>query len=210
MAIELLDEHEQGERVREWLRRNGFGLFAGVVLGLGMIGGWQWWQRHQHGERVQAGEHYQAALASIQAGDLDAARNQAQELRKGGVYGALIAFDLAKAQFEAGDREAAIATLQQAADGADPALEPIRRQRLAQLLIDAGQAQEAATLLSDAADATGLETLGDARFALEQRDQARGAYEEALRRMDVAAPQRRLVELKLTQAGGKPSQPETI
>ncbi|WP_407351519.1 YfgM family protein [Luteimonas sp. R10] len=209
MAIELLDEHEQGERVREWLRRNGFGLVAGVVLGLGLIGGWQWWQRHQHGARVQAGERYQATLASIQAGDLDAARTQARDLQKGGVYGTLIAFDLAKAEFEAGDHEAAIASLRQVAD-ADPALEPIRRQRLARLLIDAGQAQEAASLLSDADDAVGLETLGDARFALDQRDQARQAYENALRRMDVAAPQRRLVELKLTQAGGKPSQPETI
>lgn len=209
MAIELLDEHEQGERVREWLRRNGFGLVAGVVLGLGLIGGWQWWQRHQHDGRVQAGERYQAALASIQAGDLDAARTQAQDLQKGGVYGTLVAFDLAKAEFEAGDHDAAIASLRQVA-GADPALEPIRRQRLAQLLIDAGQAQEAASLLSDADDAVGLETLGDAHFALDQRDQARQAYENALRGLDVAAPQRRLVELKLTQAGGKPSQPETI
>lgn len=209
MAIELLDEHEQGERVRDWLRRNGLGLLAGVVVGLGLIGGWQWWQRHQLGERVQAGERYQAALASIQAGDLDRARSQAQALSKG-AYGVLIAFDLAKAEFDAGERDAAIATLRQAAADADPVFEPVRRQRLAQMLIDAGQAEDAVSLLSDADDATGLETLGDAHFALEHRDQARQAYEGALRKTDVAAPQRRLLELKLTQTGGAPPQPETI
>ena len=33
MVDHLLDEHEQSERVRGWLRQNGAGLFAGVVLG---------------------------------------------------------------------------------------------------------------------------------------------------------------------------------
>ena len=48
MAIDdLLDEHEQSERVRGWLRQNGAGLIGGVASGLGLIGGWQWWQQHQ-------------------------------------------------------------------------------------------------------------------------------------------------------------------
>ena len=40
MAIDdLLDEHEQSERVRTWLRQNGAGIFGGVVLALAVIGG---------------------------------------------------------------------------------------------------------------------------------------------------------------------------
>ncbi|MDH5821455.1 tetratricopeptide repeat protein [Luteimonas sp. RD2P54] len=208
MAIELLDEHEQGERVRDWLRRNGLGLVAGVAVGLAIIGGWQWWQRQQLAERMQAGERYQAALASLRAGDLEQGASQAAALRDG-PYATLVVLDLAKAQLEAGDRDAAIATLEQGA-GADPVFEAVRRQRLARLLIDADRAGEAVELLAGTEDVAGLEVLGDASFAMDRREEAREAYLGALRQLDANAPQRRLLELKLTQAGGTPPQPETI
>ena len=38
MAIDdLLNEHEQSERVRGWIRSNAIGIIGGVVLGLGAI-----------------------------------------------------------------------------------------------------------------------------------------------------------------------------
>ena len=50
MAIDdLLDEHEQSERVRSWLRSNAAGLIGGVGLGLAGIAGWHWWQGQQQG-----------------------------------------------------------------------------------------------------------------------------------------------------------------
>lgn len=208
MAIEPYDEHEQSERVLDWLRRNGLGLVLGVVVGLGLIGGWRWWQTHQHGQRIEAGMQYQAVLDGIGAGDLDRAGSAADGLRSGS-YGALAALDLAKAQFEAGDQAAAIATLR-AADSSDPALEAIRRQRLAQLLIEAGEADEAVGLLAGSEDPVGLESLGDAHYALERRDEAMQSYEAALRRLDATAPQRRLLELKLIDVGGTPAQHEAI
>ncbi len=40
MALDdLLDEHEQSERVRDWLRQNALGMITGVALGLGAIVG---------------------------------------------------------------------------------------------------------------------------------------------------------------------------
>ena len=48
MAIDdLLDEHEQSEKVRTWLKDNAVGLIGGIALGLALIGGWQWWQKQQ-------------------------------------------------------------------------------------------------------------------------------------------------------------------
>ena len=42
MAIdELLNEYEQSEKVRGWLRNNALGLIGGVGLGLALIAGWQ-------------------------------------------------------------------------------------------------------------------------------------------------------------------------
>lgn len=209
MAIdEIYDDHEQSERVRDWLRRNALGLVGGVAIGVGLIYGWSWWQGYQLGQQVELGDRYQAVVGAIAAGDLEQARTQASALPSGS-YGLLAALDLAKAEYEAGDSDAAIATLR-AAGSADPALEPIRRHRLALLLLDAGQAQDAVELLAGSQQPAALEVLGDAQYALDRRDEARQSYESALRGLDVAAPQRRLLELKLIEVGGQPAQSGTI
>lgn len=208
MAIDdLLDEHEQSEKVRSWLRANGAGLIGGVVLGLALIGGWQWWQRQQEQQRAQTGAQYQAVLASIRSKNLKQAQPRVQALPSG-AYAALAALDLAKAQLDAGQRDAAIATLR-AAEPSNPALADVFTQRLARLLIDAGKAQEALKLLpAQTTDAQLLQVRGDAHSALGQLDDARVAYAQALTRLDVGAPQRRLVELKLSEVGGAPAKPE--
>ncbi|TKS53927.1 tetratricopeptide repeat protein [Luteimonas yindakuii] len=204
MAIDdLPDEHEQGERVRTWLRENGLGILAGIVVAFGLVGGWRWWQGNQHAQRVEAGMTYQRMVADLASGDLADAQRQVGALQ-GGSYGVLAALELARAQVQAGERDAAIQTLQ-GADASDLALEPIRRQRLGQLLIDAARAEEAVALLRDASDATSLETLGDAHAALDQTAEAREAYARALAQTDVASPGRGLIEIKLAAAGGEPT-----
>ena len=203
MALdELLDEHEQSERVRGWLRQNSLGLVGGLVLGLALIGGGRWWMQQAHEKRVAEGEAYQGALDSIAASDLEKAATQAAAL-KDGPYAALVAMDLAKAQLDAGKRDEAIATLR-AADSPDPGIATVIRQRQARLLIDAGKGEEALALLAGVDDAASIEVRGDAHFALDKREDARKDYAEALRKLDVAAPQRQLLEFKLTQAGGTP------
>lgn len=203
MALdELLDEHEQSEKVRNWLKQNSLGLVGGLALGLALIGGGKWWMQQQHQKRVAIGESYRSTLDAIGAGDIDKAKAQAASLADT-PYAALAALDLAKAQLDAGNTDEAIATLR-AAGSEDPGLSALIRQRLARLLIEAGKGEEALGLLAGFDDAASIETRGDARFALGKTEEARKDYEEALRKLDVAAPQRQLLELKLTQAGGAP------
>ncbi|MCW5581373.1 MAG: tetratricopeptide repeat protein [Luteimonas sp.] len=203
MALdELLDEHEQSEKVRNWLRENSLGLVGGLVLGLALIGGGRWWMQQAHEKRVAVGEAYRATLDSIAANDLDKAGTQAAAL-KDSAYAALVAMDLAKAQLDAGKRDEAIATLR-AVDTTDAGIAAVVRQRLARLLVDAGKGEEALALLAGVEDATSIEVRGDAHFALDRHEDARKDYAEALRMLDVAAPQRQLLEFKLTQAGGTP------
>lgn len=211
MAIdELLDEHEQSERVRSWLRSNGAGIIGGVVLGLGLIGGWQWWQKQQAQQRGQAGERYEAALKALEGGDPAKAKAPVAALQ-GTAYQGLGALALAKAQADAGQRDAAIATLRAAHSG-DAGLDAVLDQRLARLLIDAGKPQEALKLLADSTGAGALEARGDAQLAAGQREAARESYSKALAGTDEASPQRRLIELKLSQVGGAaadtPAKPE--
>lgn len=208
MAIDdLLDEHEQSERVRNWLKNNGAGLIGGVALGLAVIFGWQWWQRQQASQAMAANANYQAALASMAGADVAGAEAQvakldAQDTR---IYAHLAALRLARTQSDAGKPEAAIATLKKIK--ASASLQPLVDIRLARLLIDAGKAGEALALLGDAPDSATQEARGDALLASGKRDQARAAYLKALTSMDVASPQRRLVELKLTDVGGTPPNP---
>jgi len=207
MAIdELLDEHEQSERVREWLRRNGSALIFGIALGLAAIGGWQWWQRHQASQQSQAAADYQAAVDAIQAND-KAAPGKVQALPEG-IFRALAQLELAKAQVKASQNEAAIGTLR-AIRTSDQALAAIVNERLARVLIDAKQADAALKLVATGDSMATLEVRGDAQLALGQREQARDSYNKALLKAEVGTPQRRLLELKLTEAGGTPPKTES-
>lgn len=199
---ELLDEHEQGERVRAWLRDNALSLVGGIVLGLGAIFGWKWWQQHEHAQRVAVGEQYDEVVASLQSGELDAARAEVAAL-EAMPYRTLASLRLAKAQLDAGDRDAAIATLREAR-AEDPALQAIVDLRLARLLLDAGQADAALALVADADLAAALEVRGDAEAALGRRDAAQASYLQAIEALDADAPQRQLLEIKLVSAGGRP------
>ena len=208
MAIDdLLDEHEQGERVRTWLRENGAGVLGGVVLGLVLIAGWQWWQKQREQQRLQAGEQFQAVTDAVTAGKLKPAQELAARLPQG-TYATLAALEVAKAQVDAGQRDAAIATLR-GAHPKDPALAAIVAPRLAQLLIDAGKPRDALALLAkDSRDVSTQQARGDALFALGQTGEARAAYAQALAHADVGSPQRKVLELKLSQVGGVPAQSE--
>jgi len=206
MALDdLLDEHEQSERVLEWLRRNGAGLIGGILLGLAAIGGWKWWESHQVTQAAQEASQYQAAVDAIQANDPKAeARIKALDP---GLYHTLASLQLARSQVAANRRDAAIATLR-AAKPSDPALVQVVNARLARLLVDAKQADAALKLLEGVSTPAALEIRGDALFALGQRDRARDTYQQALAKLDVASANRRVLELKLTEVGGTLAKPE--
>lgn len=205
MAIDdLLDEHEQSERVRNWLKNNGAGLLAGIALGLALIFGWKWWTQHQQ-QQAQAGyEAYAAALKVIGGSDLKAAQEKVAELRKQGdsVYAQLAVLQLAAAQVKARQTDAALATLRSMPTGTP--MKPYADLHAARLLNDAGKPEEAIKLLSGQQGASALEVRGDALVLAGRLDQARDAYLKALTGLDVASPQRSLVEVKLTHAGGTP------
>jgi predicted negative regulator of RcsB-dependent stress response len=90
----------------------------------------------------------------------------------------------------------------------DPALAEIQRLRLARLQLMGGKADDALATLASIADplypAQVGELRGDIHVARGKPEEAQKAYEQAMTSLDEATPMRRLVELKLIEAGGKP------
>ncbi len=211
MAIDdLLDEHEQSERVRSWLRTNAFGLVGGIALGLGAIAGFQWWQGQQQKGQMAVNSRYSDAVSKYESGVLPADKGRAaiEGISKGNsTLGALAALQLAKAQVEADKAADAIVTLRNLHD-LEPDMRAVVRQRLARLLVDDGKAKEALSLLDDERNPAMLDVQGDAQMLLGDRAKAQLSYQKALGLVDVGDPQHRLLTLKLIEAGGKPPHTE--
>ena len=51
---EQYDEHEQSERVKQWLFKNGSNILTGRLLAVSAVAGWQWWQGRQSKQGQEA------------------------------------------------------------------------------------------------------------------------------------------------------------
>ena len=212
MAIDddLLNEHEQSERVRNWVRSNALGILGGILAGLALIGGWQWWQGQQLKGRMALNERFDETVRVYASGAVPQDKGKAalQALTDGNpTLGTLAALQLARAQVDAERVEDAIATLR-GLDKVDPDLEPVVKERLARLLIDTGKAKDALALLDDERNPAMLDVRGDAEFLLGDRARARASYLKALALVDVGDPQHQLLTMKLIEAGGTPPHTE--
>lgn len=216
MALELMDEHEKGEHVRAWLRQNGSAIITGVVLGLGLIFGWQWWQRSKVEHRVTAATQYQALTDAIERKETDTVSALADALAKDypdTPYAALAALQLADVKLASGDAGAAAKALEKVASmTTDPALAGLANLRRARLALANGDSEaalkHAAAIPKDLYAGLADEVRGDALHALGRTDDAREAYKQALTSLDTGAPNRPIVEMKLADIGGSVDQPE--
>lgn len=204
MAIDdLLDEHEQGQRVQDWLRRNGLSIVGGVALGIAAIWGFQNWQAARINSSAADNARYQTVVGQLASSDLDEAARQVKALEDGsnGIYVDLAALALVKAQVDAGQIEPAIEVLRGLK--VEGEFQQLVNQRIARLQIEAGKPDAALATLGNAGDAASQEIIGDAHVAAGKPELAREVYARALAQMDVAAPQRRLLETKLSDVGGQ-------
>ena len=211
-----MDEHEQSELVRSWLRNNSGALAGGLVVGLAGILGWQWWQHNQAQHRFDAASAYQALQEAAERKDAAVIDQMGAELGSryaNTPYGALGLLRLADQKLAAGDAEAAQSALRDAARAAqDPALVGLAQLRQARIQVEAGKAQDAldslAKLPADAFAGIAAETRGDALRALGRSEEAQAADQDALSALETGAPNRTIIEMKLADMGVAPATPE--
>jgi len=216
-AMEQIDEYEQGENVRKWLRQNGSSLVTGIALGLACVFAWQWWQGQGVRQQQEAATQFAALTDAIDANDTGRMASFAAVISSDfadSPYAALAALRVAAFQQSQGKTSDALATLAKVqATTKDPDLSEMLALRLARLELIAGKPEDAdkqlASLGPSRFPAVADELRGDIAMAKGRREEAKKAYLAALTNLDEAAPTRRLVELKLIDAGGQPpAQPE--
>jgi len=216
MAFDVLDEHEQGELVRKWLRENALAILVGIVAGLVLIFGWQQWKARNVQRTAEAAARFQALVDAEAAGKSQDAAQIAEALRSDygkSVYAVLAALHQAQAAIAANDLPAAASALEWAGRNApkEAALRSLIALRTARVKLAQGDA-EAALRLADGEvgkdyAALAAELRGDALLKLGRTQEASAAYDNALAELDPQAPGRAIVQMKrddLTVSGGAP------
>jgi predicted negative regulator of RcsB-dependent stress response len=188
MVDDRYSDQEQLEAIKKWLKSNGPGIIAGIVLGLAAIGGWQYWTSYQRSQAENASILYDTLVAAVKQNDIPKAKAQSAVLQSDyakSAYATLAAFMMAKVAVDNDENSKAIANLQWVlGHNENPEMQTIARLRLARVLL-AEQLYDKALVELGKIDNTAFtgeleELKGDIYSAQNQSDQARSAYEAAL------------------------------
>ena len=201
---EYLNEKEQWEMVRVWLRQNGPWLVAGVALAAFGVWGWKAWQARQEARLLAASAQYEKLVDAFAKNDMPTvislADNLAAEYPRTGYaeHGELTA---ARLEVENNQLPAALTRLQRIlAATKDHELALVVRLRIARLQIEQGKSDEALTTLAavepGAFAGSYAEVRGDALWAKGDRPAALKAYREAQASL-AGAPGGDLLALKI-------------
>ena len=210
MADDYLSDREQEEALRIWWRENWRWIIGGVVLGLAILAGWNYWKTYRVKQADAAAAVYQQLQSALAKPDLEQADRLLNDLvadHRASAYTQQARLLRAKADVDAGRFAEAIALLQAVAeDSKDEELATVARLRIARLQIQLGKHDEALQALSPdkagAFQAQVREIRGDALYAKGDTDGARAEYAAALAANADAQIDRSALELKLQQVGG--------
>ncbi len=191
MAAYDLEEQEQLDELKTWWKMHGNLVTTVVtVVAVAILAwqGWNWWQRNQ---AAQASGLYSGVQLAVAQKDVKRARELAGELIdkfSSTSYAGLAALMSAKALAEGGDAKSARAQLAWAAEkGKDDAVRDLARLRLAAVMLDEKEYDEALKQLATA-PTTALaprfnELRGDILVAQGKTGEAKAAYEAALAKL---------------------------
>jgi predicted negative regulator of RcsB-dependent stress response len=184
-------EEEQLEALKGWWKENGTSTIAGLAIGIAVIAGWNYRQDYKKDQANQASAIYDQLLKAAETDQKDSVDKLAKKLQEqfGGSnyadYGGLFQ---AKIKVEQGDIAAAKEILKKIAEGSDKELIHIAKIRMVKLMLASGEYEQGLKVINtvDQSDAAKFsdnydELVGDLYVALDRLDEARTAYQKALK-----------------------------
>lgn len=208
MAYDL-EEQEQIATFKAFWSKYGNLITWLLIIALGSFAAYNFWQRHQREQAVEASALYDSLSEAAGAKDNAKAQRIAADIQakfKRTAYAQMSALAAAKTAFEANDLKTARAQLQWVVDNGSDEYAAIAKLRLAGVLLDEKDYDGAMKLLSGqfpaeyAAEVS--DRKGDVLVAQNKISEARAAYVAALAAMGPKHPGSQLVRVKLEAIGG--------
>ena len=184
-------EEEQIEALKRWWKENGQATITGIIVGVAMILGWNFWQNYKRDQALQASALYEQLLTAADEGKVESADKIADRIDdqyKGIAYSTYAELIKAKIKVQQNDLEGAKQVLEATVASADNELSHVARLRLIRILLAKGEYEQGLQLIAevDPGSAAGFsgaydELKGDLYVALDRSGEARTAYQAALR-----------------------------
>ena len=206
MDLNLVEDDEQ-EKARKWWQENRLPIISGVVLGLSIIIGFNWWGEYNTGTGEAASMLYQEMINNDADGNRVSSKTsdlgqQIIDQYDDTSYAGKAALILARIAYDNKDMDAAREKLNWAIDNSKQ-FETVHaaRLRLATILMVESKFNEALELLSvehmEGFESHYYEMRGDIYLNLDQSDKAREAYRAAIDGLSAGSMYEPVLKMKL-------------
>lgn len=191
-------EEQQIEALKRWWNENGTSLLLGLSIGAAGILGWRYYVTEQQVHATQASDMYNTLQQQVAtqrlSDDVLAKAQQLNDEYSDTPYASLATLMLAKHAYENGNADDAISKLEWVAAHADEvAIKHIAQLRMVRILLGQKQYERVETLLLEdhpaAFEARYEELKGDLYVAKGELEQARIAYDKAIREQGAGTSQ---------------------
>lgn len=209
---EFRTDEEWVEWLRNWWSRNGLALIAGIVLAVGGVIGWRWYQEYRQEQAEGASREYTEYLTARALGNASEQAANLAQAREGTAYHIFALLHEASDAVGSEDWERAAALLSASLDYADDdVLRAMVAVRLARVQRQLGELDEALEILAGVLDpgfaVQVAELTGDILLQKGDNQGALQAYQSALD-LEATGANDLLLELKMaTVAPAAPAAP---
>lgn len=202
---EFINDQDRAEAVKNWLNKYAGSVVLGVILGLAVLYGMQYWQGHMQQTRDEASTAYQELLAMPEDKQVEHFQEKAQSIISAypkTPYASLASFILTKSYIESEQYQNAVNQLDWVYQNAkDKGLRQIAQIRMARIYLSMKQYDKALAILDKRSDTDFNvmtdEVIGDVYLAQNDMPKAKYYYTKAIKDNPDSAILQPLLTVKL-------------